>query len=50
MKFLLELDFYNLDDIIQRQVPEDIYELIKNNEYVITIANNLKSKKVSEIF
>lgn len=32
MKFLLELDFYNLDDIIQRQVPEDIYELIKNNE------------------
>jgi hypothetical protein len=44
MKFLLELNLKQLNQDILRELPEDIIELIKTNEYIPLIVDSLRRK------
>eukprot|EP00347_Sterkiella_histriomuscorum_P024227 403331870 len=51
MRYLLEvLNFNNLEKEVLRDLPQEILELIKTNEFIIPIANELRERMASEEF
>lgn len=50
MKELNELNFQSLDAKVLLELPEALIELIKSNETILLIANELRVKEVNEIF